>query len=131
MLQKIKAFFGCRGIHRVAPSVGLTDLQQQIDIATEIIAVLDKARETGAPVKIIFSTMGAPNAGMVCMGKHDETLNWLYQTVSALRVSRAVQLNEQNERIWNQVEQKLDADGEGKRPNWTDLPWTGKVPPEK
>src|SRR5277367_612038 len=89
MLQKIKAFFGYHGQGTKGVHV---DLEQQIDIATKIIAMLDKARAERRPVKIFFDLEGEDVAGIICAGHGDRILDWIYQAISGQRMNDLIEL---------------------------------------
>lgn len=114
MLQKIKAFFKDR---RGVVTGGKTDLEVQIEIGTAIIEMLDKARVLDQDV-IVSIEVGWRRESIICRGKGDKVVDWLYQTVSGLRLARMIELQERQakeseERIWDNIERKMDQ-GEGK-----------------
>ena len=90
MLQKIKAFFKDR---RPVVAGGKTDLEVQIEIGTAIIEMLDKARVLDQDV-IISIEVGWRRESIICRGKGDKVVDWLYQTVSGLRHTRIIELKE-------------------------------------
>jgi hypothetical protein len=109
MLQKIKAFFKDR---RPVITGGKTDLDVQIEIGTAIIEMLDKARVLDQDV-IISIEVGWRRESIICRGKGDKVVEWLYQTVSGLRLTRMIELQERQakesqKRIWENIERKMD-----------------------
>jgi hypothetical protein len=132
MLQKIKAFFKDR---RPVITGGKTDLDVQIEIGTSIIEMLDKARVLDQDV-IISIEVGWRRESIICRGKGDKVVNWLYQAVSGLRLTRMIELQERQakesqKQIWENIERKMDG---GK---WWDGDFGGpadgqvKPPPKK
>jgi hypothetical protein len=109
MLQKIKAFFKDR---RPVVAGGKTDLEVQIEIGTAIIEMLDKARMLDQHVVVSFE-VGWQKESIICRGKQDKILNWLYQAISGLRLTKMTELRRQQaeaseKRIWQQIERKMD-----------------------
>jgi hypothetical protein len=115
MLQKIKAFFRDR---RPVIAGGKTDLEVQIEIGTAIIEMLDKARVLDQDVIISIEVGWRQGGSILCRGKGDKITDWLYQTVSGLRLTKMMKLKERQakeseERIWDNIERKMEQ-GEGK-----------------
>lgn len=109
MLQKIKAFFKDR---RPVIAGGKTDLEVEIEIGTAIIEMLDKARVIDQDV-IISIEVGWRRESIICRGKGDKVVNWLYQTVSGLRLTKMIELQQRQakedmDRNWRGIERKMD-----------------------
>jgi hypothetical protein len=115
MLKKIKEFFG----HKARGGEAISqDVQAQVDIATEIIGLIDEARKTGQPVTIVFHR-GGDRVGVLCRPIGEPIIDWVYQWVSGFRVSKGLELLDESnkltgksidqvDRVWDQVSGKVN-----------------------
>jgi hypothetical protein len=109
MLQKIRDFFKDR---RPIIAGGRTSLEEQIETGTAIIEMLDKARLLDQVV-VLWIEVDGHSEGIFCAGRGDAVTNWLYQTVSGIRLAKMTEMRERQakeseKRIWEAEERRMD-----------------------